>query len=105
MKKIIKENAKIKLNGKTAGIFVDDANLYYAQKKAGWKVDIVKLIKLLKKEVGISFVNYYIAVPALWDANYKATSSYILRVKKFAEVREKSLKYLLGDSERKVCSF
>ena len=45
------------------GVFFDSANIYHAQKKAGWLVGVDKLRKALEKAFNVAFINYYIAVP------------------------------------------
>jgi len=82
------------LKSLTAGVFIDDANLFYAQKKAGWRIDLKKLRKILAKEVKIAFVNYYLALPASWDNAYKATRNYISKINKDVNVKTKPLKYI-----------
>ena len=77
-----------------AAIFVDDANLFYAQKKAGWKIDLRKLKKTLEQEVEILFINYYIALPAKWDHAYNETENYLEKIKKTANIKTKPLKYI-----------
>lgn len=81
------------------GIFVDDANIFYAQKKAGWRIDIKKLKKLLTHEANISFVRYYIAVPAKWDHAYKATKQYLTRLNKSVAIKTKPLKYIKSGNQ------
>lgn len=36
---------------KKIGIFIDGANMYYASKKAGWKLDIEKFAKVITKSL------------------------------------------------------
>lgn len=79
---------------KKAGVFVDGANLFYAQKKAGWKIDLSKLKKLLKKEAKILVFNYYAAIPAKWDNSYEATSNYLEKIKNTVQIKTKPLKYI-----------
>lgn len=80
------------------GIFIDDSNLFYAQRKAGWRVDIQKLRKLLEKEVDVIFIHYHIALPAKWDQSYEATQKYIQKIRVGSEVIQKSLKYIRSGS-------
>ena len=77
-----------------AGIFIDDSNLFYAQRKAGWRIDIKKLRMLLEKEVNILFIHYHIAVPAKWDKAYLATQNYIEKINPSGQVIQKPLKYI-----------
>ena len=50
MKKIYSKTDKFiqKLRGGKTGVFVDNSNIYYAQKHAGWKIDFKKLKNLFK---------------------------------------------------------
>lgn len=81
-----------------AGIFIDDSNLFYAQRKVGWKVDIQKLRKLLEKEVDVILTHYHIAVPAKWDQSHEATQKYIQKIRAGSTVIQKPLKYIRGGS-------
>lgn len=60
----ILENSK----GKSAGIFVDDANLFYVQKDVGWEVDWQKLKDFLNTYVTISLSRYYMGTPVTGKA-------------------------------------
>jgi len=83
-----------------SGIFVDDSNLFYAQKTAGWKVDLAKLKLLLQKEVRVSFIRYYLAVPEKWDLSYRGTQTYLKHLKnQHVEVRAKPVKYIKAGSK------
>jgi len=77
-----------------AGIFIDNANFFYAQKNAGWKVDIAKFKKLIKKELDVQFTHYHIAIPARWDKSYAQTQKYIGILKKQSTIYSKPLKYI-----------
>ncbi|OGM33437.1 hypothetical protein A2803_04975 [Candidatus Woesebacteria bacterium RIFCSPHIGHO2_01_FULL_44_21] len=83
------KNKKLK-----AGVFVDNANFFYAQRNAGWKVDITKFKKLIKVELDICFVNYHIAIPAKWDKGYTQTQKYIGILEKQSTIYPKPLKYI-----------
>lgn len=93
MKKNLKKLLKTTKN-KKAGVFIDDSNLYHAQKDAGWKVDWKKLKKFLGKHCQILIYNYYVALPNKSDADYKPTVVYLKFVKKIAKVKTKPLKYI-----------
>ncbi|MCX8179470.1 MAG: NYN domain-containing protein, partial [Candidatus Aenigmarchaeota archaeon] len=79
-----------------AAIFIDDANMFYAQKKAGWKVDYAKLKAILEKFFDLKFMNYYIAMPKADDSSYKKTESFIGKLKEceFIKIKTKPLKYV-----------
>jgi len=49
---------------KRTGIFVDDANLFYIQKRMGWKIDWFKVKKFLEKYLNLVLRRYYIGMPA-----------------------------------------
>jgi len=82
------------LHHKKAGVFIDDSNLYYAQKEAGWRVDWKKLKKFLEKYCRVSIYNYYAALPDKSDINYKPTIKYLDYIKTAASVKLKPLKYV-----------
>ena len=76
-------NSKLlKFEKKKAGIFFDDSNLFYAQKKVGWKVDVKRLKRYFSKTVNLKVAKYYIAIPDKNDVNYKATLKYIEKINK-----------------------
>ena len=65
------------LKGQKTAVFIDSANLFYAQKRAGWKISWLKFYKLLSKHTKISTINYYIGTPQEKDKaleNKKMTS-------------------------------
>lgn len=49
---------------KRTGIFVDDANLFYIQRKIGWKVDWQKLKRFLEDYGELKLCRYYMGMPA-----------------------------------------
>ena len=77
-----------------AGIFIDNANFFYAQKNSGWKVDIAKFKNLIAHEFDIILLHHHIAVPAKWDKSYKQTEKYIQILEKKSEIFAKPLKYI-----------
>lgn len=83
-----------KISNTKAGVFIDDSNLYYAQKEIGWRVDWGKLKKFLESFCELSVYNYYVAIPDKADANYSSTTAYLKYVKKYAVIRKKPLKYI-----------
>ncbi len=52
-----------KFKGKSAGVFIDDANLFYIKKEIGWKIDWVKLKKFLSKYFKLELLHYYLGMP------------------------------------------
>lgn len=53
-----------KFKGKRAGIFIDDANLFYIQKELGWKIDWMKLKDFLSRYLKPTLFTYYLGMPA-----------------------------------------
>lgn len=81
------------LDGKKAGVFCDDSNLYHAYKKYGWRVDFEKFRKFLEKCCDLQFINYYLAVPDKSDADYGNVQNFIQRISPFVTLKKKPLKY------------
>ena len=62
----------VKTTKKTrAGIFIDDANFFYAQKIAGWKIDWEKFIDLIKNNVNLKIARYYMEMPSSGNSRIK----------------------------------
>ncbi|MCX6718580.1 MAG: NYN domain-containing protein [Candidatus Staskawiczbacteria bacterium] len=57
------ENILEKYKGKTAGIFVDEANLFYSQKELGWHIDWQKFSDFLNNFCKIEIKRYYMGMP------------------------------------------
>jgi len=76
------------------GVFYDAANMYFAGKQAGWKLDFNKLRSLLEKAVDLSFFNLYVAMPRKEDADYRGTLNFLSKVGKGITVKKKDLKYI-----------
>src|SRR3989338_5838205 len=77
------------------GVFIDDANMFYAQRKKKWKVDYEKLAALLKKDFQVEFMNYYIAIPKESDEPaYSKTQKYLKKIEGKVNVITKPLKYI-----------
>lgn len=83
-----------KISDKKIGVFIDDSNLYHAQKNAGWRVDWEKFKKILAEHCEILIYNYYVAVPDKSDSNYRSTMSYLKYVREYAEIKTKPVKYV-----------
>lgn len=47
-----------------ANIYIDGANMFYAQQKMGWFIDYRKIVDYLKKDYRIVKMNFYIGVKA-----------------------------------------
>jgi len=52
-----------KFKGKSAGIFVDEANLFYSQKFLGWRADWKKVLEFFKQFYNIKIAQYYMGMP------------------------------------------
>ncbi|MCG2693806.1 NYN domain-containing protein [Candidatus Parcubacteria bacterium] len=87
--KILKSIAEMK-----AGVFIDDSNLYHACKKNGWRVDLLKLKKLLEGLCNLQFINYYVGIPEKNDSAYKGTEKFLNKIKKSITIKAKKLKYI-----------
>lgn len=78
-----------------AGIFVDASNTYFSEKRAGWKIDYMKLRNFISQEMDVEFLEYYVAVPKKTDKKaYKGKINYLEKIKKDVEIKEKPLKYI-----------
>ncbi len=95
-----KEQKNIRKN--KLGIFIDGANMYYASKQAGWKLDIGKVKKLFGSIFEITVFNYYAALPDKTDKSYLESYKYLNVIEKFAKVITKPLKYINGDKKGNV---
>ena len=82
------------LKNKKVGVFCDGANLYHASQKYEWKVDISKLVNLLKDHSNLQFFNYYLTIPAKNDIVYNKTQNFLEKIGKFVTVKSKELKYI-----------
>lgn len=83
-----------KFKNKKVGVFIDNSNLYYAQKNDGWWIDWKKLNLYLKNKLDIKLFNFYLAIPAKSDKDYKSTQSFISKIDKFSVVKTKPVKYI-----------
>ena len=65
-----KEYLKIleRFKGKSAGIFVDEANLFYSQKSLGWHVDWKKVLEFFGQYYNIKIARYYMCIPLKKEA-------------------------------------
>lgn len=82
------------LNNLKVGVFIDNSNLFYAQKKAGWKIDYKNLRGFLSKYCEVLVYNFYTAVPKESDTSYKSTQKYLNSINKSVALRLKPLKYI-----------
>ncbi len=60
-----------KFKGASAGIFVDEANLFYSQKALRWQVDWQKVLQFFKTFCDIKSARYYMGMPLKRDSYEK----------------------------------
>lgn len=84
----------VSLKGKKVGVFIDSSNIYYAQKRNGWRINYKKLKDLFSKHCELSTYNFYAAVPSKKDSSYFSTKKYLDSIEKVAKLRTKPLKYI-----------
>jgi uncharacterized LabA/DUF88 family protein len=90
-----------KFKGKSAGIFVDEANLFYSQKSLGWHVDWKKVLEFFKQFYNIKIAQYYMGLPSKKDA-YEQNILIKNRLKKDGfKVITKPLKKIYLDNRHK----
>ncbi|MEK7169453.1 MAG: NYN domain-containing protein, partial [Patescibacteria group bacterium] len=80
------------------GVFIDDANMFYAQRNAGWRVDYAKLKMFWETLFDVRFVNYYLTIPGKRDSAFLRTQAFVRELRRaygdFMEIKSKSLKYI-----------
>ncbi len=62
-----------------ARVYVDGANLFYAQKHLGWFIDWKKIIKLLNKRLDILEIKYYTGIKTN-DEKMKGYLAYLRKI-------------------------
>lgn len=94
------EKILARYKGNKAGIFVDEANLFYSQKTAGWHIDWGKFLDFCRKYFYVGLAKYYLGMPlekAAYDKNVLIKS----RIKKSGfEIIEKPLKKIYLDNSK-----
>lgn len=53
------ENILIKYKNKKAAVFIDDANMFHAQREIGWYIDWKKFKYFLEDNFKVKFIRYY----------------------------------------------
>ncbi|OHA12283.1 MAG: hypothetical protein A3J10_03605, partial [Candidatus Sungbacteria bacterium RIFCSPLOWO2_02_FULL_54_10] len=76
------------------GIFFDNANMFYAQRDAGWRVDVITLKRALEAQFEVAFFNEYRAVPVEGDPARQPTLDFMQSVGGEITFRTKPLKYI-----------
>lgn len=90
-----------KFKGKKAGIFVDEANLFYSQKALGWHIDWQKVLKFFQEFYDIKTANYYMGMPFKKEAYGKNIKIKNRLEKDGFKVITKPLKKIYTDSQKK----
>lgn len=83
------------------GIFIDEANIFYAQKELGWKIDWKKLADLLRENFNLKILRYYLGMPLAGEQKIRN-----LKIKKLLEsfgytVISKPLKKIYVERKKK----
>ena len=90
-----------KFKGKSAGIFIDETNLFYSQKSLGWHINWQKTLEFLKQFYNIKIARYYMGMP-LKRETYERNILIKSRLEKIGfEVINKPLKKIYLDNEKK----
>jgi len=80
------------------GLYIDDSNLYYAAKNAGWKVDYKKLYRWIAQRNIIVYAKYFMGIPE-WEpaksinkvlANYYKKIGYKIIEKPLKRIKDKN---------------
>ena len=89
-----------KFKGKSAGIFVDEANLFYSQKTLGWHVHWQKVLEFFKEFYDIKIVRYYMGMPLKKKAYEKNILIKNRLEKEGFEIITKPLKRIYLDNQK-----
>jgi len=81
------------LKSKKVGVFCDNANLYHAYQKYGWRIDLEKFKKLISQYCQLQFINYYLVIPAKNDIVYYGTQRFLEKLSPDITIKKKELKY------------
>lgn len=76
------------------GIFIDDANMYHAAKKAGWQISVRALSDLFASFAQVECVRYHVATPQANDPTYERSLTHLRAIERDADVCRKPLKYI-----------
>jgi len=77
-------------------VFIDASNIYHSQKRLGWRVDFLKLIKYFQKSTDLGRIYFYTAYDPDHESQRKfldflEINGYIVRTKKVKFIRDDSL--------------
>ena len=90
-----------RFKGKSAGIFIDEANLFYSQKFLGWHTDWKKVLEFFDQFYKIKIAQYYMGMP-LKRENYERNILIKNRLQKDGfKVITKPLKKIYLDGQKK----
>ena len=87
------EKLLMSFKNKKVGVFCDNANLYHAYQKYGWRVDFEKFKEFISQYCDLQFINYYLVIPAKNDIVYHGTQRFLNKIKLFVSIKKKELKY------------
>jgi len=94
-----------KHRGKRVGLFVDEANLFYSQRTAGWRIDWAGVLEFFEQSFDMAIVRYYLGMPLEKEA-YDKNVLIKDRLKKSGfEVIEKPLKKIYLDGEKRQIKY
>ncbi|PIU71880.1 hypothetical protein COS80_00810 [Candidatus Woesebacteria bacterium CG06_land_8_20_14_3_00_39_27] len=97
----------LRLNKLRVGVFIDDANLFYTQKRLGWKISWLRYKKLIDQYSKSSDFYYYIGNPPT-EKNRKETKKIVQKLIKIGyKVKTKPLKKIFVSREKFIykCNF
>ena len=90
-----------RFKGKSAGMFVDEANLFYSQKFLGWHIHWQKVLQFFGQFYKIKIARYYMGMPLKKEA-YERNVLIKNRLRKEGfEVINKPLKKIYLDGQKK----
>ncbi len=82
----------------SVSIFVDGANMYYAQKKLGWYIDFRKVLQFLSKETGSGISEAYYYTGADTQTKMRDSSFHEYLMYSGYTVRTKAIKQMVDDT-------
>lgn len=69
--------------GKKIGVFIDDANMFHSQKRAGWSVDWKRFRDFLGENFNIKFIKYY---RGIYSRNEKISKKIIENHRRYGQI-------------------
>ncbi len=83
------------LKRKKVGIFCDNANLYHAYQKHGWRVDFIRFKQFISQYCDLKFINYYLVIPAKNDIVYRGTERFLNKIKPFVTIKKNNNQHII----------